>query len=93
MKRQATVLRNGSARFARVWSIASALSLLATAGWSQQPSITWLGTLPSFMRSVAFGVSADGSVVVGEARNAVDQYRAFRWTQATGMQDLGTLCS
>jgi len=74
-----------------VWSIASALLLLATAGWSQQPSITWLGTLPSFMRSVALGVSADGSVVVGEARNAVDQYRAFRWTQATGMQDLGTL--
>jgi probable HAF family extracellular repeat protein len=30
-------------------------------------------------------------VVVGEADNAAGQYRAFRWTAARGMQDLGTL--
>jgi probable HAF family extracellular repeat protein len=39
----------------------------------------------------ANGVSADGSVVVGEAENAEGQTRAFRWTAARGMQDLGTL--
>ena len=34
----------------------------------------------------AYGVSADGSVVVG-----VSVVRAFRWTASNGMQDLGTL--
>jgi len=72
---------------------ACVLSLIATAGWSQ--SITWLGTLPGGSSSEAFGVSADGAVVVG----AVSYYpfgeyyyeRAFRWTVDGGMQDLGTL--
>jgi probable HAF family extracellular repeat protein len=41
--------------------------------------------------SEAWGVSADGSVVVGTALNAAGKWRAFRWTAARGMQDLGTL--
>jgi probable HAF family extracellular repeat protein len=68
---------------------ACVLSLIATAGWSQ--SLTWLGTLPGGYESEAYGVSADGSVVVGWARNAAGQWRAFRWTASGGMQDLGTL--
>ena len=70
---------------------ACVLSLIATAGWSQ--SLTWLGTLPGYnRRSMAWGVSADGSVVVGWAENAAGQRRAFRWTAASGrMDDLGTL--
>jgi len=64
------------------------LALLATVAWSQ--SLTWLGTLGGG-GSGAFGVSADGSVVVGEAINAAGQSRAFRWTASGGMQDLGTL--
>ena len=68
---------------------ACVLSLIATAGWSQ--SLTWLGTLPGYDRSSeAWGVSNNG-VVVGRAYNAAGQYRAFRWTAAGGMQDLGTL--
>jgi probable HAF family extracellular repeat protein len=51
-----------------------------------------LGTLGGDT-SYAYGVSADGSVVVGWAQNASYQYRAFRWTAQTGMQDLGTLGS
>jgi probable HAF family extracellular repeat protein len=49
-----------------------------------------LGTLGGD-ESEGFGVSADGSVVVGWAYNAAGQWRAFRWTAARGMQDLGTL--
>jgi len=68
---------------------ACVMSLIATAGWSQ--SLTWLGVLPNGIDSEAFGVSADGAVVVGLAHNAAWQWRAFRWTASGGMQDLGTL--
>jgi probable HAF family extracellular repeat protein len=66
---------------------ACVLSLIATVGWSQ--SLTWLGTLGGDW-SEASGVSADGSVVVGEAENAAGQRRAFRWTASGGMEDLNT---
>jgi len=51
---------------------------------AQQPSLIWLGTLGG-SSSVAYGVSADGSVVVGMAGDT-----AFRWTASTGMQLLET---
>jgi probable HAF family extracellular repeat protein len=66
---------------------ACVLSLIATAGWSQP--LTWLGTLGGCC-SPANGVSADGAVVVGWARNAAGQDRAFRWTASGGMEDLNT---
>jgi probable HAF family extracellular repeat protein len=65
------------------------LSMMATVAWSQGPSIRWLGTLGGDWSS-AFGVSADGSVVVGRSRNSTGQEIAFRWTALGGMQSLGT---
>jgi probable HAF family extracellular repeat protein len=66
------------------------VAFIATAGWAQ--SITWLGTLRGRgTESYAFDVSANGSVVVGQWRNPAGQMHAFRWTETSGMQDLGTL--
>jgi probable HAF family extracellular repeat protein len=60
--------------------------------WAALPSLAqrliWPGTLPGGGWSGANGVSADGSVVVGWARNTAGWSRAFRWTAAGGMEDL-----
>jgi len=51
-------------------------------------TITWLGSLSPDRSSEAYGVSADGSVVVGISWNKYNQPCAFRWTRGTGMQQL-----
>jgi len=72
-----------------VWSVS--LSVVLGVGTRvEAQSLTWLGTLGGGF-SRAYGVSADGKVVVGYAYNASYLPRAFRWTAAGGMQDLGTL--
>lgn len=42
-----------------------------------------------FFESFATDASADGSIIVGSSR-AVNDYRAFIWTESTGMLDLET---
>jgi probable HAF family extracellular repeat protein len=50
-----------------------------------------LGDLPGgSLSSIAYGVSADGSVVVGSGQSASGM-EAFRWTEAGGMVGLGDL--
>src|SRR5690606_27676125 len=50
-----------------------------------------LGDLPGGdVYSMAYGVSADGSTVVGASRVAGGE-EAFRWTSETGMVGLGDL--
>lgn len=53
--------------------------------------MTDLGTFPGGYASGATGVSANSDVVVGWSYNNLFYMRAFRWTQSTGMVDLGTL--
>lgn len=59
------------------------------------PSFQGLGDLPGgTVESLGFGVSRDGSVVVGQSRSGSDSgnvIEAFRWTQSTGMIGLGDL--
>jgi len=57
--------------------------------WTPTGGIVNLGTLVGGDGSFAFGVSADGSIVVGWAKDSSGKFRAFRWTQQTGMQSLG----
>src|SRR5262245_24605301 len=47
-----------------------------------------LGLLPGTIQSFGEGVSSDGSVVVGFATAANGVDHAFRWTAATGLQEL-----
>ncbi len=58
--------------------------------WAADGSIISLGTLPGSVWSVPGDLSANGEIIVGYAADANgDNYRAFKWTEATGMQDLG----
>jgi len=70
---------------------ASVLSSLATVGWSQQPSITWFAVPAGYDYCQAHSVSADGTVVAITAYSNFGPHGAYRWTQASGMQYLGTL--
>ena len=56
--------------------------------WTQETGIVGLGYLAGGegQESHAYGVSDDGSIVVG-----FSEHQAFRWTQETGMVGLGTL--
>lgn len=59
--------------------------------WTAAGGMVSLGDLPGgIIDAYAYGVSADGSVVVGSATSAAGG-RATRWTQATGHVDLGKL--
>ncbi len=58
--------------------------------WAAATGCQDLGTLGGAF-SYAYGVSADGAVIVGNASTTSEHTHAFRWTAATGMQDLGTL--
>ena len=70
--------------------------------WTEADGIVNLGTLRDDNRgnSTAYALSADGSVVAGRAESDASPpsgwflpaySRAFRWTEAGGMEDLGTL--
>jgi probable HAF family extracellular repeat protein len=58
--------------------------------WTPAGGIQDLG-VTSGTESLADDVSADGQVIVGQARNPQGFWRAMRWTAAQGMRDMGTL--
>ncbi|MFY0677828.1 MAG: autotransporter domain-containing protein [Neptuniibacter sp.] len=54
--------------------------------WSADTGYVNLGFLPGTTESVAWDISGDGTTIIGESGT-----KAFRWTLAGGMQDLGSL--
>ena len=56
------------------------------AQWTGAGGLDRLGALPGGVSSSAFGLSSDGSTIVGFSQN-----EAFRWTAADGMLGLGSL--
>ncbi len=60
--------------------------------WTSSTGIQDIGVLPGGATdSIAYALSADGNVVVGESGGAFFFPRAFRWTQSDGMVSLGAL--
>lgn len=59
--------------------------------WTPEEGMVGLGDLPGgIFNSDARGVSADGTVIVGESNSATGS-EAFRWTPEEGMVGLGSL--
>ena len=76
---------SGSSRRAALWTFDSTSSASF--------EIVELGTLRSDGAGWAhvYGLTADGTVAVGHSDTDSGHYRAFRWTETTGMVDLGSL--
>jgi len=68
-------------------------SILVASGTSADlvPSFQGLGVLPGGNNSWAYGVSADGTTVVGTSQSDNPYVQAFRWTAEQGMVGLGWL--
>lgn len=72
---------------------------LGAAGSASAQSITPLGTLDGFDTSYPAAISPDGTTIVGRADmispggTSPAMTRAFRWTTAGGMQDLGAFAN
>ena len=72
--------------------ILAVLLFVSSCGAGRGASFQGLGVVPgggSHQRSHAEGVSADGSVAVGIILNPSVGTRAFRWTEACGMVNIG----
>ena len=73
-----------------VW-IAFCLAPMLAGPAAALPSFAGLGDLSGgVFRSYAYAISADSSTVVGYSTTASGN-RAFRWTEAGGMENLGSL--
>jgi probable HAF family extracellular repeat protein len=82
-----------AAGFAAGWAPESAARFLAATRWDlSSKTPLFLGELSPGGESVAYDISADGTVVVGFAQIATSpRDRAFRWTAETGMVQLDSL--
>ena len=61
----------------------------AAASSAYAQSFTGLGTLPGDTQTLGFGISADGTTVVGASGSNNYYHHAFRWRASTGMVSIG----
>ena len=61
--------------------------------WTPGGGMAGLAPLSGYVDSTAYGVSADGTTIVGFDRTGGGAAQAFRWTQSGGMVGLGYLGS
>jgi probable HAF family extracellular repeat protein len=80
------------------WALDTSVSIggtLRAFRWTAAEGMKSLGTLGGNAETQqvegAWGVSPDGSVVVGCSKNELGKNRAFRWTAGSGMQALDSL--
>ena len=57
--------------------------------WSEETGWEDIGGLPGALSAYAYGVNADGTVVVGQSSSTLTS--AFRWVEGEGMENLGHL--
>lgn len=72
----------------RVGAVAATFTVVINALVAQ--TLTWLGTSDN-QASIARGVSADGTVVIGTTYSPYDEPFAYRWTAVGGIKFLGSL--
>jgi probable HAF family extracellular repeat protein len=70
--------------------ISQAAIWLRSTEWQRLGSFTPTAVPCDKSLSAAYGVSRDGQVVVGAAKDGCTLSHAFRWTPSTGMVDLGS---
>ncbi len=68
-----------------------AISLAACSSLAHAQSFSGIGVLPGGTGSNADHISGDGLVVIGHGNVGPLQFHAFRWTAATGLEDIGAL--
>jgi len=56
--------------------------------WTPDDGLVGLGFIDQGVGTRAFGISDDGSVIVGQAGDFFNGYKAFMWTEELGMVDL-----
>jgi len=61
--------------------------------WTEENGWQELNMLPGYSNAFAYGVNADGSVVVGrmDSLTTVSGQSAFRWVEGQGMENIGNL--
>lgn len=73
--------------------ICAAFQAAPQAGASTTGTLTYLPLMKGSVAATAIGLSADGSVIAGQVAlsHTVEKIHPFRWTNKSGMVDLGTL--
>jgi uncharacterized membrane protein len=75
------------------WAVRAAMMWLVAGGASGEVVFKSIGSFPEVRFSRVFGMSADGSTLVGDGLRGDDIREAFRWTAGVGLEGLGLLPS